>query len=93
MWAQTIVADVATSAIVYRPSFVAKFRKMAKADGALFVFHFHFPIEGAVFPVGQYHARIAKVALPRPPRDGGKSLFRHRQVHDPAQIEAVGRGL
>jgi hypothetical protein len=30
-----IVADAATSAIVYRPSVVAKFRKMAKADGAL----------------------------------------------------------
>jgi hypothetical protein len=36
-----IVADVATSAIVYRPSVVAKFRKTAKADGALLVFHFH----------------------------------------------------
>jgi hypothetical protein len=50
-------------------------------------------IERAVFPIRQHHPHIPEVALPRPSGDGGKSLLRHRQVHDPAQIETVGRGL
>jgi hypothetical protein len=68
-----IVADVATSAIVYRPSVVAKFRKTAKADGALLVFHFHLALCGcgSLFRCGRYPfiGGFASIVAPRPSGD------------------------
>jgi hypothetical protein len=86
-----IVADVATSAIVYRPSVVAKFHKTAKADGALLVFHFHLALCGcgSLFRCGRYPfiGGFASIVAPRP---SGDLLLRAKHLFVAARTRDMG---